>query len=98
MQNKPDSQRDQQYENSLLLNKYFLLYEELSYAMNHGDIGHLESCIVVWILIFKAMGKHKYADQMTDFLCTVHFDYPEGLWCVLQLEGCDAKVEANIMQ
>ena len=98
MRNKPDSQRDQQYENSLLLNKYFLLYEELSYAMNHGDIGHLESCIVVWILIFKAMGKHKYADQMTDFLCTVHFDYPEGLRCVLQLEGCDANVEANIMQ
>ena len=98
MRNKPDSQRDQQYENSLLLNKYFLLYEELSYAMNHGDIGRLESCIVVWILIFKATGKHKYAAQMTDFLCTVHFDYPEGLRCVLQLKGCDAKVEANIMQ
>lgn len=28
-----------EFENALLLNKYFLLYEELSYAMNHGDIG-----------------------------------------------------------
>ncbi|KIJ10934.1 hypothetical protein PAXINDRAFT_40918, partial [Paxillus involutus ATCC 200175] len=76
MRNKLASQQDQQYENSLLLNKYFMLYEELSYAMNHGDIGRVESCIVAWILIFKATGKHKYATQMTDFLCSVHFNYP----------------------
>ncbi|KAF9222851.1 hypothetical protein BS17DRAFT_796314 [Gyrodon lividus] len=29
---------DQQLENAMLLNKYFLLYEEMSYAMNSGDI------------------------------------------------------------
>ncbi|KAG2148116.1 hypothetical protein DEU56DRAFT_928273 [Suillus clintonianus] len=52
------SQRDEQYENGLLLNRYFLLYEELSYAMNSGDIGRVETCIVGWILIFKATGKH----------------------------------------
>ncbi|KAF8836131.1 hypothetical protein BDN67DRAFT_992221 [Paxillus ammoniavirescens] len=79
MRNKSASQRDQQYKNSLLLNKYFMLYEELSYAMNHGDIGRVESCIIVWILIFKATGKHKYARQMTDFLCSVHFNYPEAV-------------------
>jgi len=79
MRNQTDSPRDQQYENALLLNKYTLLYEELSYAMNQGDIGRIESCIVVWILIFKATGKHKYASQMTEFLCNVHFNYPEGL-------------------
>lgn len=32
-----------QFENALLLNKYFLLYEELSYAMNSGDIGRIET-------------------------------------------------------
>ncbi|KIK73579.1 hypothetical protein PAXRUDRAFT_178036, partial [Paxillus rubicundulus Ve08.2h10] len=84
MRNKSDSQMDQQYENALLLNKYVLLYEELSYAMNQGDISRVESCIIMWILIFKATGKHKYASQMTDFLCNVHFSYPEGLWCILR--------------
>ncbi|KIJ07102.1 hypothetical protein PAXINDRAFT_46892, partial [Paxillus involutus ATCC 200175] len=79
MRNKPEKERDLQHENTLLLNKYFLLYEELSYAMNHGDIGHVETCIVSWIPILKAIGKHKYASHMTNFLLNVHFVYPSGL-------------------
>ena len=55
-----------------------LLYEELSYAMNHGDIGQAEACIVLWIPICKAMGKHKYNTQMTEFLSAVHFCFPEA--------------------
>lgn len=70
---------DVQYENALILNKYFLLYEELSYAMNHRDIGHIETCITPWIPVLKATGKHKYAMHMTNFLFSVHFVYPEGL-------------------
>ncbi|KAG1803053.1 hypothetical protein EV424DRAFT_1474635 [Suillus variegatus] len=73
------AERDQQHENGLLLNKYVLLYEELSYAMNFGDIGRLKTCLVTWILMFKATGKHKYANVMSEFLCNVHFVYPEGL-------------------
>lgn len=76
---QPNVMRDKQYENNLLINKYFLLYEELSYAMNMGDIARVESCIVAWSLIFKATGKHKYANAMTDFLINVHFHYPERL-------------------
>ncbi|KAG1766572.1 hypothetical protein EDD22DRAFT_978432 [Suillus occidentalis] len=76
---KDHSQQDKQYENGLLLNKYFLLYEKLLYTLNSGDIGRMETCIVAWILIFKAMGKHKYATQMTNFLYNNHFTYPEGL-------------------
>ena len=72
-------ERDLQHENALLLNKYFLLYEELSYAMNCGDIGRVETCIIGWIPILKAIGKHKYATHMTNFLLNVHFVYPEGL-------------------
>ncbi|KAG1906365.1 uncharacterized protein F5891DRAFT_1125670 [Suillus fuscotomentosus] len=53
--------------------------EELSYAMNHGDIGRVETCIIPWIPILKATGKHKYATHMTNFLLNVHFVYPEGL-------------------
>ncbi|KAG1839401.1 hypothetical protein DFJ58DRAFT_718552 [Suillus subalutaceus] len=79
MRRAPAAQRDVQYENGLLLNKYVLIYEELSYAMNIGDIGRVETCLVTLIPMFKATGKHKYANAMTDFLCKVHFMYPEGL-------------------
>ncbi|KAI6141547.1 hypothetical protein EDD17DRAFT_1459300, partial [Pisolithus thermaeus] len=70
---------DLQFENMLLLNKYFLLYKELSYSMNHGDIGHTEICIMSWIPILKATGKHKYATHMTNFLFNMHCVYPLGL-------------------
>ncbi|KAG1867738.1 hypothetical protein F4604DRAFT_1881623 [Suillus subluteus] len=76
---QPDERQDKQYENNLLINKYFLLYEELSYAMNIGDIAHVETCIIAWTLIFKATGKHKYATCMTEFLINLHFNYPTGL-------------------
>ncbi|KAG2353348.1 hypothetical protein BDR07DRAFT_1247609, partial [Suillus spraguei] len=76
---KPWEQRDMQHKNALLLNKYFLLYKELSYSMNHGDIWHVETSIVVWIPIFKATGKHKYAMHMTNFLVNMHFVFPAGL-------------------
>ncbi|KAJ8591097.1 hypothetical protein M405DRAFT_932356 [Rhizopogon salebrosus TDB-379] len=79
LRRRPIKERDLQYENGLFLNKYFLLYEELSYAMNHGDIGRVETCIVAWIPILKATGKHKYATHMTNFLVNVHFVYPPGL-------------------
>ncbi|KIJ58558.1 hypothetical protein HYDPIDRAFT_73632, partial [Hydnomerulius pinastri MD-312] len=79
MRRRPAKERDLQFENALLLNKYFLLYEELSYAMNCGDIGRVETCIVSWIPILKAVGKHKYATHMTNFLLNVHFVYPSGL-------------------
>ncbi|KAF8450849.1 hypothetical protein L210DRAFT_3639881 [Boletus edulis BED1] len=76
---QPGPQRDVQHENALILNEYLLLYEELTHAMNSGDIGRVEMCIVAWILIFKATGKHKYATHMMDLLMNVHFVYPEGL-------------------
>lgn len=72
--------RDQQRENALIRNKYLLLYEELIWAMNAGDIGHVETSLVTWIGVFKGIGKHKYAKQMTKFLTDVHFVYPEALW------------------
>ncbi|KAF8152227.1 hypothetical protein B0H34DRAFT_821021 [Crassisporium funariophilum] len=79
LRRQPEEQRDQQYENALLINKFSLLYEEISYAMNFGDIGRVETCLVPWIFIFKATGKHKYAAHMTKFLSNIHFVYPAGL-------------------
>jgi len=39
---QPSKERDVQFENSQLLHKYFLLYKELSHAMNSGDIGRVD--------------------------------------------------------
>ncbi|KIL58125.1 hypothetical protein M378DRAFT_86931 [Amanita muscaria Koide BX008] len=76
---KPESERDEQHENAILLQQYFLLYEEISYSMNAGDIGRLERCLMPWILLFKATGKHKYATAMEKFLIDTHFNCPERL-------------------
>ncbi|KAI0687265.1 hypothetical protein C8Q76DRAFT_635469 [Earliella scabrosa] len=73
------STRDEQWENTLLREKYFLLYEELTYAMNAGDIGRVEDCFLLWVLIFRGCGKHKYASQMVKFLYDLHYVYPAGL-------------------
>ncbi|THH18250.1 hypothetical protein EW146_g2697 [Bondarzewia mesenterica] len=70
---------DLEHENILLMHQYLLLYEEITFAMNGGDVGRVETVFPPWIAILKACGKHKYADAMTDFLTNVHFVYPEGL-------------------
>jgi len=82
---KEDRERDKQRENILLMHKYFLLYEEISYAMNHGDIGRVEDCFTSWIWIFLGCGKLKYAAEMRRYLENVHFRFPVGLRYVLGL-------------
>jgi hypothetical protein len=73
------AQHDESNENCLIHEQYFLLYEEISHAMNIGDIGRLESCFVDWTVIFKGCGKHKYAAELIHYLHDVHFVYPPGL-------------------
>ncbi|KAJ6507555.1 hypothetical protein DFH09DRAFT_1438053 [Mycena vulgaris] len=79
LRQQPAAQRDQQHENILQIHQYFLLYEEISRAMNYGDIGRVETCFPAWIYIFKATGKHKYAAHMVKFMTDVHFVYPAPL-------------------
>lgn len=79
LRTQPEETRDKQYENNMALNDYFLLYEELTFAMNYGDIARVESCFMPWIWIFKATGKHKYVKHMVKYLTDVHFLYPSGL-------------------
>ena len=79
LRTKSRSERDEQFENATLVQQYFLLYEELSYSMNMGDIGRLERCLLPWILLFKATGKHKYGTAMEKFLVDTHFDCPVPL-------------------
>jgi hypothetical protein len=48
---------DEDLENSLIHNQYYLLYEEITYTMNYGDVGHIECVLGPWIAIFKGTGK-----------------------------------------
>ncbi|EJF60695.1 hypothetical protein DICSQDRAFT_147689 [Dichomitus squalens LYAD-421 SS1] len=71
--------QDQIRENTMRLQNYLLLYEKLSYAMNAGDIGRLESLLALWIPLFRAAGKHKYGNYTLRFMHDLFQVYPEGL-------------------
>ncbi|KAH9068261.1 hypothetical protein EDB83DRAFT_2222989 [Lactarius deliciosus] len=76
---KPETERDQQFENQTLRNRDYLLYVDLCSAMNAGDIGHVEASFLPWIYIFCATGKHKYASQLARFMKNLHEVYPPPL-------------------
>lgn len=85
LRERPQSERDIDLENLLLHQKYFMLYEEITYAMNTGEIGRIEACFMSWVFIFRSCGKHKYATYMMKYLHNVHFVYPKGLQYVFSL-------------
>ena len=58
---------------------YHLLNKELSYAMNEGNIEHVEACFHLWVLIFKAVGKYKYNSQIVQHVTNLKEVYPEDL-------------------
>lgn len=76
---KDTKTRDAAHENILLRHRYFLLYEEITYMMNEGDIGGVEVSFLPWIWIFQACGKHKYATYMRKYLRDIHFKFPPRL-------------------
>ncbi|KAJ2971460.1 hypothetical protein NUW54_g12502 [Trametes sanguinea] len=78
------NRRDKVKENTLRTLNYLLLYEELSHAMNNGDIGRLETLFLPWIQIFRSVGKHKYANHTLRFLHALYFIYPDGLRRVIR--------------
>ena len=59
--NEKPEERDEQLENSIGFNIYSALYEEMSYAMDHGDIGRVETCLIAWAPLFEVAGKKKYS-------------------------------------
>lgn len=76
---KPKNERDQELENVTLMHKYLLMYEELTYAMNAGDIGRLECLLPSWIYFFKGASKPNYANAMLQYLNDILFVYPAEL-------------------
>ncbi|KAH9174017.1 hypothetical protein EDB89DRAFT_2113744 [Lactarius sanguifluus] len=76
---KPETERDQQFENQTLRNRDYLLYVDLCNTMNAGDISHVEASFLPWIYIFCTMGKHKYVSQLARFMKNLHEVYPPAL-------------------
>lgn len=79
MRHHKSQNRDKQRENTMLMHQYFSLYEEFSYRANAGDIGGIEALMPSWIALWKATGKHKYANFMEQFWTDVNFIFPERL-------------------
>ena len=72
---KPDD-RDHEFENNLALNLYAAMYEEITYAMNYGDIGRVEMCLLQWVPLFEAVGKNKYARQTLKLVYELNHVFP----------------------
>ncbi|KAH9071525.1 hypothetical protein EDB83DRAFT_2313561 [Lactarius deliciosus] len=79
LQAKPESERDQQFENQALRNRDYLSYVDLCNAINAGDVGRVEASFLHWIYMFCGTGKHKYASQLARFLRNLHEVYPPEL-------------------
>lgn len=71
--------RDNCFENSLQINMFYLLYQELSWGMNAGDIGRVEVNFAAWVPVFRGINKHKYAAELVKHITNVHKVYPTGL-------------------
>ncbi|KAH8976432.1 hypothetical protein EDB92DRAFT_1938755 [Lactarius akahatsu] len=82
---KPESERDQQFENQALQNRDYLLYVDLCNAINVGDVGRVEASFLHWIYVFRATGKHKYASQLARYLKNLHEVYPPELSQIVRM-------------
>jgi hypothetical protein len=76
---KDDSERDKIFELTRILNKDLFLYEETTYAMNHGNIGRVDRCLTTWMYYFMGCRKVKYAKEMCRYLENMYIRYPKPL-------------------
>ena len=64
----PDAECDMKRENQMLFNWDAVLYTLLALASNMGSIGLMKGLLWLWVPIFLACGKHKYATHLSSFL------------------------------
>ncbi|KAH9009876.1 hypothetical protein EDB84DRAFT_1280211 [Lactarius hengduanensis] len=96
---KPESERDQQFENQALRNCDYLSYVDLCNAINIGDVGRVEASFLQWIYLFCGTGKHKYASQLARFLRNLHEVYPPELSRIVRMNMlCNPTGKPNAFQ
>jgi hypothetical protein len=77
---RPDTSEDNKVlEMTRAYHKDFLLYEKTNYAMNHGDMGRLDSCLTEWMYYFMGCGKVKYAHRILRYLENMYIKLPKPL-------------------
>ena len=80
----PDAERDRKRENQMLFNRDSMLYALLAHASNMGAIGLMKDLLWLWVPMFLACGKHKYATHLSKFLRDLRDTYPERLSHVIE--------------
>ncbi|KAE9409896.1 hypothetical protein BT96DRAFT_953220 [Gymnopus androsaceus JB14] len=85
LRDKRPQHRDHRFENQILRNRNELLYIDMCYAINAGDIGCVEASIAPWVLMFRATGKHKYATHMLNFIKDLKDRYPPELSRIIRM-------------
>ncbi|KAF8257523.1 hypothetical protein EI94DRAFT_1629719 [Lactarius quietus] len=96
---KPETERDQQFENQSLHNRDYLLYVDLCNAINCGDIRRMESSFLPWIYVFCGTGKHKYTSQLARFLRHLHDVYPAELSHIVRMNAlCNPTGKPNVFR
>ena len=76
MGNEEPKDRDERLENGMGFHNYSTLYEEISYAMDNGDIGRVEMCLIAWAPLFEAAGKKKYAHHTIKLVHDLNHVFP----------------------
>jgi len=71
--------RDQELENNLVFNLYASIYEEIAYAMNYGDVGRVEMCLLKWVPLFEAVGKRKYGHHTLKLIYELNHVFPDRM-------------------
>ncbi|KDQ12642.1 hypothetical protein BOTBODRAFT_93829, partial [Botryobasidium botryosum FD-172 SS1] len=65
--------------NSILFMRDAIWFNEVCYAVAHGDIGRVLEVLKVWIFTFSGSGHHKYATYLLEMYCNFRFDFPKPL-------------------
>ena len=76
---------DAVFYNQRFLHRDLLLYEELSHAMNTGDIGRIEDVLPCWIFMWRGTGQVKYAKEIHLFLTDLKYNYPPDVARAIRL-------------
>lgn len=95
LKKKQDNSRDKVFEVTAAIHQDFLLYEETNWAMNYGDIGRLDQCMLIWINLFMGCRKTKYAMEIHRYLENMYIHYPKPLVWVFQIQYEEAYSHIN---
>src|SRR5260221_8302637 len=86
------TKHDMKHENQMLFNQDASLYSLLAIASSTGAMGLMKDLLWLWVPMFLACGKHKYAMHLLKFLQDLCDTYLERLSHIIQMHWlCNPK-------